>query len=931
MSTTRKRVVGLLSVSVMAIGVVPFVVPAPALADPAGTGLVISEVYGGGGNSGATLTNDFIELYNPTDAAVSVDGLSVQYRSAAGTGNASGVTALAGSVPAGGHYLVQEAAGSAGTEALPTPDAVGAIAMSGSSGLVFLAEGTTAMNPGTGSLTTGTAGVIDLVGYGSATTYETAAAPTLSNTVSDQRAGGTDTDDNSADLATGTPTPANTGGGGGTDPEPDPDPVAATIAEIQGTGAASPLVDDEVVTQGVVTAVYPTGGLSSFVVQTGGTGTGTDATPGASDAVWVYGPATYPEIGDSVEVTATVAEYSGLTELTSPTWTLLDTPLEPVTPLATSWFTTDAEREAHESELLAPTGPMTVTDTYDTNGYGTIGLAAGTTPLLQPTEVEDAQTGDVAGVAADNAARGVILDDGSTASYLYGAKNTPMAWLTTDNPIRVGAAVTFTGPVVVDYRYGAWELQPTSPVVGEGADVATFEDTRADETAPRDVGGALTLSSFNVLNYFTYTAADAVADGGTCSTYDDRAGTPIGAGTCTLADGEDGPRGAATDESLARQEAKIVAAINTLDADVVSLEEIENSVKFGFDRDQALSTLVAALNDAAGSEKWAYVPSPDAADLPAVADQDVIRTAFIYQPATVQTVGGSRVLVGSAAFSNARQPLAQGFKLVGASDADAFAVVVNHLKSKGSGTDDGTGQGNANPDRVAQAGDLATFADEFAGDLGGSGAVFLTGDFNSYTQEDPMQVLYADGYTDLAPEGEYSYSYDGLVGSLDHVLANDVASGMVTGSDIWNINSGESVGFEYSRYNYNATLLYQPNQFRASDHDPVVVGVDPGPIGTATTVDADLVRPATGVVHGGQKVVVDVTVTAAEPLTTGTPTGTVTALVDGVQAGTATLSGGTARFRLGPFAQSGTHTLTFSYGGSDGVLPSETSLEIVRR
>lgn len=82
--------------------------PTPALA--ASSGLVISEAYGGGGNSGATYTHDFIEIYNPTGAAVSVDGMSVQYRSATGTGAATGVTALSGSVPAGGHYLVQEAA-----------------------------------------------------------------------------------------------------------------------------------------------------------------------------------------------------------------------------------------------------------------------------------------------------------------------------------------------------------------------------------------------------------------------------------------------------------------------------------------------------------------------------------------------------------------------------------------------------------------------------------------------------------------------------------------------------------------------------------------------------------------------------------------------------------------------------------------------------
>ena len=80
--------------------------------------------------------------------------------------------------------------------------------------------------------------------------------------------------------------------------------------------------------------------------------------------------------------------------------------------------------------------------------------------------------------------------------------------------------------------------------------------------------------------------------------------------TCTGPNGELGPRGAADDEDLARQQAKIVSAINGLGADVVSLEEIENSAKFGQDRDAAVCTLVDALNAQAGAGTWAFVPTP---------------------------------------------------------------------------------------------------------------------------------------------------------------------------------------------------------------------------------------------------------------------------------------------------------------------------------
>jgi hypothetical protein len=120
--------------------------------------------------------------------------------------------------------------------------------------------------------------------------------------------------------------------------------------------------------------------------------------------------------------------------------------------------------------------------------------------------------------------------------------------------------------------------------------------------------------------------------------------------------------------------------------------------------------------------------------------------------------------------------------------------------SKGSGTPDPDGQGNANVDRVAQAQALADFADALSADRG-IDAVFPTGDFNSYSQEDPMQVFYGEGYAKLASdtENEYSYSFDGRSGSLDHALANEAALAMVEGVDIWEINADETVFNQYVR------------------------------------------------------------------------------------------------------------------------------------
>jgi uncharacterized protein len=173
------------------------------------TGVVISQIYGGGGNSGATLTNDYIELFNRGSTTVNLAGWSVQYASSAGT--TWQVTPLSGSIAPGQYYLVQEAAGAGGTTPLPTPDATGSIPMSATSGKVALASTTTALTPE--PCPTTSAAVVDFVGYGSsASCSEGAPTPTLSNTTAALRGanGCTETDSNSSDFAVGAPAPRNT-------------------------------------------------------------------------------------------------------------------------------------------------------------------------------------------------------------------------------------------------------------------------------------------------------------------------------------------------------------------------------------------------------------------------------------------------------------------------------------------------------------------------------------------------------------------------------------------------------------------------------------------------------------------------------------------------------------------------------------------------
>ncbi|MBO0842880.1 MAG: ExeM/NucH family extracellular endonuclease, partial [Nocardioides sp.] len=418
--------------------------------------------------------------------------------------------------------------------------------------------------------------------------------------------------------------------------------------------------------------------------------------------------------------------------------------------------------------------------------------------------------------------------------------------------------------------------------------------------------------------YFPTTGEEYVASGlGTCSYYDDRAGNHIGDNVCEGPNGEPGPRGAATAESLARQQAKIVRAINGLGASVVSLEELENSTWFGKDRDYAIGKLVAALNDAAGAGTWAYAPSPAAADLPPLDEQDVIRTGFIYKPADIALVGTSHVLADQSgeggAFAEAREPLAQAFQA--RSGGDPFLVVVNHFKSKGSGDDDGTGQGLSNQARVAQAHALLTFASAQEA-AAGTDKVFFTGDFNAYSKEDPVQVIEDAGFHELNGElngGEATYSFDGMEGSLDHVFANSAARAWVSGVDVWQINAQEQVGFEYSRYNYNATILYGDDVFRASDHNPEIVGLAPTttPEVSAKDVSAKYGKPLN----------VQVKVRSDA----GDPRGRVEIRSGSTVVGSGELNpGGVAHIDVTGFPV-GTHTLTAVYTGEGTFGPASTT------
>ena len=339
--------------------------PGPTAGAAPSPDAVISEVYGGGGNSGATLTNDFIEVGNRGTAAVDLTGWSVQYLPASPSATSQWqVTALTGAVQPARHYLVAEARGSGGTVALPTPDAVGTIAMSGTAGTVALVTSTERLTCLTAADCAADARIRDLVGYGAATVRETSPAPGTSNTTSAARATTlVDTDDNSADFTTGEPTPANTG----TEPPPPPDPTPGPhrVHDVQGNTRLSPLAGQQVTNvPGIVTGVRAFGSSRGFWISD----PEPDADPATSEGIFVFTGSTTPALarGDAVVASGRVTEFYPLAGGETPA----STSNQSITELAggATWIKLSSGNPVPEAELLTPT---TVPLAYTPDGGGT--------------------------------------------------------------------------------------------------------------------------------------------------------------------------------------------------------------------------------------------------------------------------------------------------------------------------------------------------------------------------------------------------------------------------------------------------------------------------------------------------------------------------------------------------------------------------------
>lgn len=641
-----------------------------------------------------------------------------------------------------------------------------------------------------------------------------------------------------------------------------PVPTETTlISAIQGTGSASALDGQLVTVDAIVVGDFQDGALgvdgdlNGFYLQE--EDADADGNALSSEGIFVFdgfSPSVDVQTGDRVRVTGTVAEYFGETQLSSVTsvevvdsGNTLPTAATITFPVANAFTNSDgaliADFEAYEGMLVTVPQEMTIADLYTLGRYGDMGLSA----LGLSETFTQGNTPDSAAFAAfieDQVKNTLILDDGSTVQNpsvipfeIAGEAGDIAGEFDAGDALSAGDTVEdLTGVIRFSRGSGSdgdeiYRLNPTQ--------TPAFVDTvERPEEAP-DVGGSLTVASFNVLNFFT-----SLGDEGLTS----------GPNNLEV-------RGAESVAEFDRQVDKLIAALRGLDSDIIGLLEVENEIgDQNGDGEFAIGYIVDELNMAMPGANYQFVdPGTD------YLGTDAIMVGMIYDANTVQIASGTTVeyltdgdLAGLGAdpgnpvfdgSGTSRVPLAATFEEI--ASGETVTVAVNHFKSKGSvspfgdngGTGDGTGNNNEARLQAAQAID-AWLASDPTGS--GDSDVLILGDLNAYAEEDPIVYLEGQGYVNLVDSyltgDDFAYSYgfpvdlDGApqaqtFGTLDYALASGSLASQVTGAADWHINSLEADVIDYNT-NYlpadQVDDLYNADPFRSSDHDPVRIGLDLG-------------------------------------------------------------------------------------------------------
>jgi predicted extracellular nuclease len=606
-------------------------------------------------------------------------------------------------------------------------------------------------------------------------------------------------------------TACGSGGGGGQTPAVATPTAYTLISDIQGPGNSSPLDGQTVTLSAIVTGDFQDNDgntqnkLGGFFVQQATP----DSDPATSEGVFVYdsdNPATDVSVGDRVEVTGAVSEYFGETQINATSIAIIGSGLIQATKvkLSAERLTTNsdgesiADLERFEGMLIVLPQKMFVSNLYYLGRFGEVGLSQ-EARLFTFTNANLPNAKAYAAHRQSNAAKSLILDDGlrssnpATIRYLT-------AGTAADYSIRTGDSITgLTGNVRYSKGSGGdgkegWRLAPTKDPV--------FDDDNP-RPGPPAVAGSVRIASINVLNFFSVVDTGAAI----CGPQRDQ--------NC---------RGADSAEELSRQLDKTVSALMLLDADIVGLIEIENNAT------ESIATIVDSLNKRIGSARYAYVDTGSILT-------DAIKTGFVFDASTIRATGSFALLTSAedSRFDHRRHrpALAQSFEVI--SSGSVFTIVVNHLKSKGSNCnasgdpDLNDGQANCNQTRTNAA---TAIADWIASDPTASGDAdyLLIGDLNAYLMEDPLTAMKSAGLLSLLDGNTkpYSYHFESHVGAMDHALASPSMAAQVAEVIEWHINADEPPILDYNLEFGRDPDLFDPlSPYRVSDHDPIVIGLNP--------------------------------------------------------------------------------------------------------
>jgi len=621
------------------------------------------------------------------------------------------------------------------------------------------------------------------------------------------------------------------------------------IHDVQGNGATSPMVGSTVAVEGVVIGSFQgSTKLQGFFLQE--EDADADADPNTSEGIFVFCntcPTAVAE-GQIVRVTGVVSEFNGLTEITASTAgsvtvtnagnnLALVTPTPITLPIAGD---VNAFYEARESMRVTFVDTLTVSEYFELARYGTIELYQGGRPM-QFTETNTPSVAGNAAWADTLSRRRVVLDDDNNVEnvtttqvdgqqFIYHPRANGGFSVGTQGTdfFRGGDTVnSLTGVLHWSFAGGSsadgWRIRPVA------ATPVSFTVANPRPATPPAVGGAIKAVGMNMLNYFTTIDTTSSNSTGPCG--------PGGTLDC---------RGADSTAELNRQRERASIVICTMNADVYALMEMENTTPSA-----TITDLLGAVNTrCGGANPFAFVNTGG------TLGTDAIRVNQIYRTGVLSPVGAPQSDLDPI---HSRPPTAQTFDVVDATNpafGKRFTVVANHLKSKGSSAglpgdaDIGDGTGASNATRTAQATRTLTWVNSTVIPAAGSPDVLLLGDFNSYAKEDPVTTITSGGYTDLASSllgaGTYSYLFDGQLGHLDYAFSSASLTPKVAGVGIWHINADESDLFDYNDEVRDSPgeaafeekpdgsalvpprVVFQPGTpYRASDHDPVMVGLFP--------------------------------------------------------------------------------------------------------